>query len=88
MTAFTMAEQEQAFALLATALKAQVLPTEHGAHREAKAEEFMLMHRSPMGVYGFKHEDTRNYVFVNRYSGALRVPMTTEPFKRGYFDVY
>ena len=84
---FTSGEQEQAFDLLSKALAEQLLPTKHGAHRQASADEFMLMQLRG-GFWGFKHGDTRNYLFVNGHTGALRVPMTMTPFMRGYFDAY
>ena len=69
--------------------------------RNVEASEFMLMHvkygddwndNDVVLNVGFKHRDTRNYVFVlpGRYGRKhiLYVPATSEPFMRGYFDTF
>lgn len=62
---------------------------EHGTKPDVS--DFMLMHiaKNDSGTaVGFKHHDTRNYVFVQYLrTGApkLYVPRTEEPFMRGEF---
>lgn len=52
--------------------------------RPAITNDFMLMHVDAQGVTGFKHHDTRNYVYLYP-SGYLYVPKTFEAFNRGEF---
>lgn len=74
------------------------LPDNDGGVRDTPfkdlAKEFMLMHSEvvhnaecgPQTVYGFKHSNTRNYLFVAmRGRPAAFVPITPEPFMRGQF---
>jgi len=51
--------------------------------RFAGANEFMHMGIQPNGTIGFKHVDTRNYVFMG--GRRLHVPLTGRPFERGEF---
>jgi hypothetical protein len=105
-TSFTQDEIKEYFSKLTAALADFPLPTEHGKPRIVASQEFMLMHRSADGAIGFKHRDTRNYIFllprehatkigkifpmtcgaVNGY--FLYVPVSPEPFMRGYFDTF
>lgn len=78
------------FDRLAIVLQGRKLPCEYVPARECKADEFMLM-----GIQGdrasFKHRNTRNYVFVDAVPGcslSLCVPITREPWYRGFFDDY
>jgi hypothetical protein len=65
--------------------------SKHG--RKPKADEFMLMHvrrLSHRTEVGFKHHDTRNYIFLFYSFGdpmrtEILVPRTPEPFMRGKF---
>lgn len=82
------ADRKRGFNTLASALSESKLPCEKGPHRWAQANEFMLMgYDFARGEWKFKHGDTRNYLLVSK-DGDLRIPMTDEPFKRGYFDCY
>ena len=98
---FTRAEVDARFAELAALLATQALPTFKQGPRYATADEFMPMHEKSLPgegrVTGFKHSDTRNYVFVMRAEThaapvtaeyRLHVPRTGEPFKRGTFDTF
>lgn len=76
---------DAAFDLLKDALRKNKLPTEGGELRTAHPGEFMLMHGEESYWY-FKHSWTRNYVMINRRSGALFVPQTGGPWRRGFFD--
>lgn len=81
------------FRILAERLKTHPLPTEAGGTRTAEADEFMLMHEQPSPdgrIVGFKHRDTRNYVFLIACRGevTLYVPVTDQPFRRGFFDLF
>jgi hypothetical protein len=51
--------------------------------RPAVVSDFMLMHVDGNGGAGFKHCQTRNYVFISY--GKLIVPKTDEAFMRGQF---
>lgn len=87
---FTREEINTQFEALDKLLKANP-PEAQGA----QADEFMLMHRTddPHGhgtVVGFKHSDTRNYLFVLHPTGtdktpSLHVPKTEKMFMRGEF---
>lgn len=72
------------FRRLETLLKANPLPTEAGDFRLAEPGEFMWMYESPEDGVGFKHHDTRRYVFVRQRCGVdvLVVPEGT------FFDVF
>lgn len=63
------------FRRLAKLLKANPLPTVDG-HRLAGPDEFMWMYMDEAGRVGFKHCDTRRYVFVVQRCGVdvLDVP--------------
>jgi hypothetical protein len=74
------------FGLLAEALAVHKLPTSTG-ERRARADEFMLM-QSDRNTYWFKHRESRNYLGVQRWTGALIIPKTDEPFNKGVFDVH
>lgn len=60
---FTREEVEQAFKQLEGALRFSPLPNGQGGSRYVAANEFMLMHRNVI-AYGFKHRNTRNYVYL------------------------
>lgn len=85
-------EIDAMFERLKAELAKQPLPTEHGKPRLAHASEFMLMHKDgDTGTYGFKHCDSRNYVFLLPHGDGtfeLYVPLSKEPFMRGTFDAY
>ena len=95
---FTRNEIERLFVQVEASLARTTLPTEEGGRRSVPADEFMLMHVADGSVAGFKHKPTRNYVFlmladrkidgVNFAKNDLYVPMTNEPFMRGFFDGY
>jgi len=76
------------FSGLVDRLAVTPLPTEKGGTRQAKANEFMLMHVGENGWIGFKHRDTRNYIFLSPNHKQLYVPQTKEPFMLGHFDVF
>lgn len=84
---FTNTQVQALFDKLTEALKMKSLPTSKGTLRQAKASEFMLMHTDAQGRTGFKHSDTRNYLFLMP-DGTLYVPQTKEPFMRGEFDLF
>lgn len=68
----------------------QKLPCEDGSERLVPVDEFMLMHVADNQA-GFKHGNTRNYVFVTvdeTGKATLEVPKKTDPFMQGYFDAY
>jgi len=71
-------------------LKVTPLPTRAGTARTASADEFMLMHHdTESNSWGFKHRQTRNYVFllpVGHELYELYVPQLGELFMRGFFD--
>jgi hypothetical protein len=78
------------FARLEKVLKFRMLPTQDGGKRMAEAEEFMFMQVNSDGSLGFKHRDTRNYVYLKRdHEGDdyLKIP-TGGPFHGGTFDVF
>lgn len=69
---------------LDNALTFALLKNEHGLKHQHRAGEFMLMHVDADGTQAFKHQATRNYIFLLP-SGALYVPVTQEAFMRGTF---
>lgn len=71
------------FARLENLLKANPLPTATG-YRLAEPSEFMWMYEDPKGGVGFKHTDTRCYVYVTQRCGVdvLFVP------EGGTFEVF
>jgi hypothetical protein len=88
---------DQDFEALEVLLTATQLDTEGQGKRFASPAEFMWMsekhdHRSRS--VGFKHRDTRNYVFVifpQEEVGnkpILYVPKEFQPFMRGFFDAF
>jgi len=79
-------EVDVAFEMLANALKGRKLPTERGAPRQAATGEFMYMGKTKAGRYSYKHDYTRNYVYIDPKNGQLLVPQTNRPFQLGYFD--
>ena len=81
-------EIEYHFAGLKYKLATQKLPCSDGTTRYADADEFMLMHISEEGMIGFKHHDTRNYVFLSKDHQRLIVPQTSEAFMRGHFEIF
>jgi hypothetical protein len=58
------------FSRLETLLKANPLPKEGGGHRLAKPDEFMWMYVDVIKGVGFKHCDTRRYVYVSKRCGV------------------
>ena len=90
---FTRAEIDARFAELARHLTTTPLPTEGGGTRTASADEFMFMHEQPSEdgrTMGFKHIDSRNYVFLIACRGAvsLHIPAKFDAFMRGTFDTF
>ena len=79
----TFKEKNKCFERLDWFLSQVMVQTEHGDPREASADEFMLMHTE--GNLGFKHINTRNYVFILP-NNRLYVPVTNNAFMRGFFD--
>lgn len=79
-------EWDQVWAALQKGLDhARVLTTEpDGTKRPASISDFMLMQRDRQGITGFKHSNTRNYVYLYQ-SGFLWVPKTDRMFMRGEF---
>jgi hypothetical protein len=86
---------ERFFKLLTKQLALIPLPTQVGTPRHAAPWEFMLMHTThdQYGlVVGFKHRDTRNYVFLlipesgDDNKVRLHVPQSQDAFMRGFFD--
>ena len=75
---------DTAFAGLKTALAKTQLPTAAGGTVQSTVNDWMLMHVTEDGTVGFKHHDTRNYVFL-RPDGTLVVPRTNQAFMRGEF---
>lgn len=84
------------FEVLDLLLSKTELDTEKQGKRKAQAGEFMWMHEKIDAwhgrVVGFKHRDTRNYIFVLFPTGrdrtpVLEIPKTGIPFRLGYFDV-
>jgi hypothetical protein len=73
------------FSMFDDSLRSVVLDTEDGVGRLGRADEFMFM-----GIVGeeigFKHWFSRNYIYMNRFSGALRIPKSDRFFGRGTFD--
>lgn len=97
----TRAQVDAAFCLLApllatTPLPVQAHPCPTPDYRTAEVGEFMLMnarHVPGSGlVYGFKHSDSRNYIFMLvpawNEPPRLHVARTAEPFQRGGFEVF
>jgi len=74
------------FSMLDDSLRSVVLDTADGFGRIGRAREFMFM-----GIYGgeigFKHHYTRNYVYMDRFSGSLRIPKSDRYFGQGIFDL-
>lgn len=91
MTRYDLSQTEvnNYFRILEKLLKLRQLPNDKGEKRYVSADEFMLMHEDNNGVrVGFKHHDTRNYVYIHRdFEGDyfLQVPTTPDAFHRGYF---
>lgn len=99
-----MNEREQIdrdFGTLQALLEVTPLATEKGPTRIASAREFMWMHEKRVKgegrLVGFKHKDSRNYVFVlwpvmpdGKLDDAaeLEVPKGIEAFRRGTFDSF
>lgn len=81
---FTPSEIDMYFGLLEKALKSRLLRSMQGGFRVVAADEFMLMQRSG-NVIGFKHCNSRNYVFLNVATAQLDVPVTSQAFQRGHF---
>jgi len=88
------ADVKKYFPILEGLLKDRKLPCEHGPARIVSVDEFMLMSVSePLGTAGFKHRDTRNYVYVRRVNRqgvdtwTLDVPNSGEAFNLGWFDL-
>ena len=76
------------FERLQAALVITPLPTSiPGKTRSAHASEFMLMQEDAQGSVGFKHHDSRNYVFLLK-DNSLYVPKKKDAFLRGEFDVF
>jgi len=86
---FTRVEIDAAFGRLERALGEHSVPTEKGGRRYAKADEFQLMHQNEDGSLAFKHNDTRNYLFVlaGGKHGRLWWPVGGA-FSGGTFDVF
>jgi hypothetical protein len=89
---FTQVEVQRYFTALEKKLADNPLPTAGGGTRQAHPSEFMLMHidwSTGSAVVGFKHRETRNYLFLvwGQANGAeLVVPESEQPFMRGTFD--
>lgn len=63
------------------------LPTSTpGKKRSAHASEFMFMQEDANGAVGFKHCNSRNYVFLLK-NNQLFVPQKKDAFLRGTFDI-
>jgi len=74
------------FSMFDDSLRSVVLDTEDGVGRIGRASEFMFMSISGHEI-GFKHICSRNYVYMDRFSGSLRIPKTDLYFGRGSFDL-
>jgi hypothetical protein len=74
------------FVMLEHSLKTIPLPKSDGSWRYAQADEFMLMGISG-GVVMFKHRDTRNYIWMDKRTGAISIPIGGA-FHRGVFDAF
>ena len=75
------------FEMLNESLKKVALPTSTGDTRQnVFAGEFMLM-REERGNIHFKHIGQRNYLYMNKVSGAVTIPMGGN-FNLGHFDEY
>lgn len=90
---FERPEINRMFEILDAKLKVTPLPTRATcaiSTRTASADEFMLMHQdTESNSWGFKHRQTRNYVFllpVGHELYELYVPQLGDAFMRGYFD--
>ena len=83
-----------AFERLQNHLKKKPLSCQNGPDRIVDASEFMYMQADDFGsstTVGFKHSDTRNYVYLLNYQSwneLLFVPKTPDPWKRGFFDKF
>lgn len=76
-------------ALLAT----HQVPCKDGSLRTASADEFIFMYttynsRDSYSLAGFKHRDTRNYIYVcwDETKTWIDIPKTCAPGHGGYFD--
>ena len=80
--------------ILAERLKERKLASEHGPARFASADEFGIQHVNGLEEVGFKHRDSRNYVYLRKRFDKevghdvfiLDVPFTTLAFHLGFFD--
>jgi len=74
------------FVMLEESLRTFPLPKSDGSRRYAFVGEFMLMDVSGRVVF-FKHRDTRNYIYMDKLTGALSIPVGGY-FHRGTFDAF
>jgi len=95
MRAAQQKDVEKYFPILEGLLKDRKLPCEHGPARVVGVDEFMLMSVTDyIESAGFKHRDSRNYVYVRQRFDktlcqdvwVLDVPNTGEAFNQGWFD--
>jgi len=73
------------FSMFDDSLRSVVLDTSDGVGRIGRAWEFMFMGIQGDEI-GFKHCYTRNYVYMDRFSGSLRIPKSDRFFGQGIFD--
>lgn len=78
---------QAAFQRLIPLLASTPLKNEDGTTRIAELSEFMFMQIDQEGNIGFKHCDSRNYIFLLK-NNTLHVPETSQAFQRGTFDVF
>lgn len=73
------------FEMLEKSLKTVALPTSTGDTRKGVwAGEFMLMREHRDNIH-FKHIGQRNYIYMDKISGAVSIPMGGH-FHLGHFD--
>jgi len=74
------------FSMFDQSLKSVVLDTSDGVGRIGSASEFMFMNFLGNFV-AFKHHYTRNYIYMDRFSGDLIIPKSNRAFGQGIFDL-
>lgn len=76
------------FEMLNESLKTTAIPTSAGEHRKGVfSGEFMFMRETGDNKISFKHIGTRNYLYMDKTTGAISIP-AGGAFFLGEFDAY
>ncbi len=84
MKPFTKKQIKNSFDRLEEALQNILLDRYEDKPSKGSSYEFMMMQIDKDGTVGFKHNESRNYVFLLP-DGNLYIPKLDEPFNRGFF---